>query len=184
MFTEKEKSHSGFRPLFQRSLMLLVLVILSLAAPHAASADVVTDWNQVALNTIRSANASSVATLRALAITQAAVFDAVNGIERRYTPYHVTASAPRGTSRRAAAIQAAYAVLVRLFPSQQAQLNDERSAALAAITDDGNFEDSQSIARGIDWGQQVADEILPWRSSDGYDASKIGGERVEGRYGS
>lgn len=170
MFSEKEQIRHRSHHWFRRSLVALALAALSLASPQAASADVVTDWNQITLNTIKSANASSVATLRALAITQAAVFDAVNGVARRYAPYHVTSAAPRGASRRAAAIQAAYAVLVQLFPSQQAQLDAERSSSLAAITDDGNFEDSQSIARGINWGQQVADEILAWRSTDGSNA--------------
>jgi hypothetical protein len=49
---------------------------------------------------------------RVAAIVQASVYDAVNGIERRYTPIHVAPAAPRGASRRAAAIQAAYASLV------------------------------------------------------------------------
>jgi hypothetical protein len=46
---------------------------------------------------------------------QASVFDAVNGIDHRYTPIHVTSSAPGGASRRAAAIQAAYAVLIKFY---------------------------------------------------------------------
>jgi len=43
---------------------------------------------------------------RVTAIVEAAVFDAVNGIERRYTPIHVDFAAPAGASKRAAAIQA------------------------------------------------------------------------------
>lgn len=42
---------------------------------------------------------------RGTAIVQAAVFDAINGIERRYTPIHVPPAAPHGASKRAAAVQ-------------------------------------------------------------------------------
>jgi len=111
---------------------------------------------------------SPLVTSRVAAIVQAAVFDAVNGFERRYTPIHVDRDAPRGASRRAAAIQAAYATLVALYPSQKDTLDAERTTSLEGITDDGDFEDSRSIARGIAWGQSVADAILAWRSTDGF----------------
>ena len=42
----------------------------------------------------------------AAALVQAAVFDAVNGINPRYTPIRVTPAAAPGASRRAAAVQA------------------------------------------------------------------------------
>jgi hypothetical protein len=38
-----------------------------------------------------------------LAIVHAAIYDAVNGIERKYTPYFVTERGPRGASAEAAA---------------------------------------------------------------------------------
>ena len=72
------------------------------------SANEVIDWNQNFLQAAHVANSSPLATVRLSAIVQTAVFDALNGIERRYTPIHVTAEAPRGASRRAAVIQAAY----------------------------------------------------------------------------
>src|SRR3954454_19229296 len=40
------------------------------------------------------------------------LFDAVNGVERKYEPIHVAANAPAGASRRAAAARAAYTALV------------------------------------------------------------------------
>jgi PAP2 superfamily len=102
---------------------------------------------------------------RVAAIVQSAVFDAVNGIERRYTPIHVEPAAPRGASRRAAAIQAAYGTLVKLYPTQKSILDAKLAASLTAIA---STERSQSIARGIEWGQTVADAILAWRSTDGF----------------
>jgi len=95
-------------------------------------------------------------------MVSAAVFDAVNGIERRYEPIFVPAAAPRGASKRAAAVQAAYVILLARFPSQADDLSAKRAASLAAI------EDGQSERRGVEWGQLVADAILAWRSTDGF----------------
>jgi hypothetical protein len=75
--------------------------------------------------TVLEAKTSPLVTTRALAIVQASVFDAVNGIERRDTPIHVQPNAPPRASRRAAAIQAAYATLVALYPSQQDTLDEK-----------------------------------------------------------
>ena len=95
-------------------------------------------------------------------MVQSAVFDAVNGIERRYTPVHVDSAAPDGASKRAAAVQAAYAMLIRLYAPQTAALSAKRADSLAAI------DDSQaSIDLGIAWGQTVADAIWAWRLTDG-----------------
>jgi hypothetical protein len=108
---------------------------------------------------------------RSAAIVQSAVFDAVNGIERHYTPVFVEPAAPAGASRRAAAVQAAYATLVKLYPSQQADLLQKRESSLASIGSDDSAENSRSIHRGIEWGQTVADAIWAWRSTDGFTAS-------------
>ena len=88
-------------------------------------------------------------------IVSAAVFDAVNGIERRYAPIHVPAAAPRGASKRAAAVQAAYAILVSIVPGASRRADAKRDASLTAIADGG-----ESMRRGVEWGQFVADAIL------------------------
>lgn len=145
---------------------LLVAALLANAIPTTARADVITDWNQNMLTAaLVPPTTSPVVMSRVAAIVQVAVFDAVNGIERRYPPIHVGPAAPRGASRRAAAVQAAYATLVKLYPAQQSTLDTKRTDSLAAIA---GTESSRSIARGIEWGQTVADEILAWRSTDGF----------------
>ena len=155
------------RNLKRKSVLSLVTALLAITLCGSASADVVTEWNQNAQQALLTAKTSPIASSRVLAIMHVSVFDAVNGIERRYTPVHADFDAPPGASRRAAAVQAAYAALVKLFPSQQATLDAEREASLASIASDEAAEDSQSIARGVEWGQQVADDILLWRSTDG-----------------
>jgi hypothetical protein len=134
----------------------------------SARADEVADWNRQLQQSILTANSSPLATNRITAIVQVAVFDAVNGIERRYTPIHADFDAPPGASLRAAVVQAAYATLVRFFPAQADTLGARRKASLAAIASQEGAEHSESIIRGIEWGQQVADDILLWRSMDGF----------------
>jgi hypothetical protein len=149
------------------SLFMAALALVLALGNTQVKADVVTDWNQIAQQTILNAGSSPFVSSRSLAIVQASVFDAVNGIERRYQPIYVEPGALPGASRRAAAIQAAYTALLRLYPAQQAFLSAERDAALEAIASQSADENSVSIARGLGWGQAVADEIFLWRSTDG-----------------
>ena len=156
------------RNLKRKSTLTLMTAFLALTLSSSASADVVTEWNQVAQQALLTANTSPIVSSRVLAIVHASIFDAVNGIEHRYTPIHADFDAPAGASRRAAAIQAAYATLVKLFPAQAASLSAARETSLASIVSDDARENSESIAQGIEWGQQVADDILLWRSTDGF----------------
>jgi hypothetical protein len=60
------------------------------------SANVVVEWNQRALQSIGQARVSPVVASRALAITQAAVYDAVDAIDRSFEPYYAEVQASRG----------------------------------------------------------------------------------------
>jgi len=141
------------------------------AAPGAsplslAGADEVTEWHEHMLVALITAGVNPIVSTRDAALVSTAVFDAVNGIERRYEPIHVSAEAPRGASKRAAAVQAAYVILVTRFPAQAAVLEAKRTASLGAIADGGN-----SLERGVEWGQEVAEAILEWRSTDGFSSA-------------
>lgn len=147
----------------------------------AAYADEVTDWNRHLLEALRATNTSPLVATRSAAIVHSAVFDAVNGIERRYQPIHVQPAADRGASRRAAVVQAAYVTLVKLFPTQKLILDAKRLVALDAISGDEDDNFNQSIARGIACGQKVADAIWEWRSTDGFTPPPppfLGGMRI------
>src|SRR5262249_1331247 len=65
------------------------------------SANVVLEWNQLALQSIGQARVSAVVASRVLAITQLAVYDAVNAIDGAYAPYAFRGQAPPGTSPEA-----------------------------------------------------------------------------------
>lgn len=154
--------------------VLLLLLALSAGSPRAQNGgdDEVLFWNGVLLRSMQTAATPGALQGRQAAIVHVAMFDAFNGIERRYTQIHVTDISPDpGASRRAAVVQAAYLALVSLFPSQVNALTGDREASLAGIADDDAIENSQSIARGLDWGRRVAEEIIAWRNADGLDLS-------------
>src|SRR6202795_4084375 len=103
---------------------------------------------------------------RVVALVSASVFDAVNGIEPRFRPLHVRPDAPHNASQRAAAIQAAYVILMNLYGAKQgATLTSQHDASLAALA---LTEKPESIAAGVAWGQSVADAIWAWRLTDGF----------------
>lgn len=151
-----------------KSLCLLVpsLAIFFMAS-SIARADDVTDWNQHMLRAGTVAGTPPIVMTRVAAIVQASVFDAVNGIDRKYTPVHVPAGAAAGASRRAAIVEAAYTALVALYPTQKGTFDARLAVSLTAIAVDPN-ETSAGIASGIAWGQAAANGILSWRATDGF----------------
>ena len=69
--------------------------------------DQVLEWNQIFIETLIATNTTGALTTRLGAIVHTAVFDAYNGIEKRYTPIFGHNEAPNGASRRAAGNAAA-----------------------------------------------------------------------------
>src|SRR5712671_4872330 len=94
----------------------VTLIAVLLGSPMAARADVVLDWNAIAVSTLVAQGQSPFAQARFMAITQLAVFEAVNAITGDYRPYLGTVAAPAGASVDAAAVTAAYKVLKNYFP--------------------------------------------------------------------
>jgi hypothetical protein len=126
--------------------------------------DVVTSWNVTALNVTQTASTSAPLQFRALAITHAAIFDAVNAINRRYNPYVIDVKAPQSASVEAAAAAAAHSALSRLYPAQQTTLDAALKETLAKVPDGQSKED------GVKVGQAVAEKLIELRSKDGWDA--------------
>ena len=128
-----------------------------------AYADAVTDWSDVMVKTILQVRDPAVR-LRSAAITQVAVFEAVNSIVGGYEPYLGTLTPPPGASPDAAAIAAAHRALVGLHPEQAASLDAQRVSSLAAIPDGPAKDD------GISVGEAAALTMLAKRAGDGMDA--------------
>src|SRR6476646_3933217 len=110
------------------------------APAEAASRNVnpVLEWNQIFIDTLIAANTPNSSSQRLGAIVHTAIFDAYNGIERRYSPVFVSQSAPSGLSRRAAVVAAAYTALAGLFPAQKPALDASYATSLAALSEDGS----------------------------------------------
>ena len=156
-------------PPFVALAMLAVLVsALSAGVANATpTPNLVTVWNRTMVDALETAKPPPPPAMRIGAIVQSSVFDALNGIEQKYTPIHVQPAAAPGASREAAVVEAAYEALVNLFPAQKATFDAQLAASLAEI---GGGPNDQSVQRGLDWGKQVADEILAWRAGDGISA--------------
>ena len=151
-----------------RCAMLALIAVLLAASPlrvSAATPDPVLEWIGVMNNTVLTAGTAPNVTGRVVALVSASVFDAVNGIEPRFRPLHVRPDVRHDASQRAAAIQAAYTILLDLYPTQSATLTARRNASLAALA---TTESANSIARGVAWGQTVAESIWAWRLADGF----------------
>jgi membrane-associated phospholipid phosphatase len=147
----------------------LLLAALGFHPAPLAHADEVTEWNKILFEAAQVPPATSPLVItRTAAVVHAAIFDAVNGIERRYTHIRVAPAAERGASIRAAAVQAAYASLIRLYPAQKPTFDARRATAMSAIVRGPGGDDIIPIARGVEWGQIVADAIWTWRSTDGF----------------
>lgn len=151
---------------FQGYLVLLLALAAALA-PTTAKADAVSDWSAIAytvivVNAARSAPAINVD----FAYVHAAIYDAVNAIDGRYSVFAVTpATSAAGASPEAATAAAAYMVLKGLFPTQQAFLGSTYSIYI------GNIPDSSAKSRGITVGTEVATAFLVLRANDGRNAN-------------
>ena len=80
---------------------LMLLVVMALSVPGPARGDAVTDWSEIAVATAAAGRHDASDASRTTALVHAAVFDAVNAVEARYTPYKIKASAPPGASSEA-----------------------------------------------------------------------------------
>jgi hypothetical protein len=146
----------------KRTFGLLCLLTVSWwFGSAAARADVVLDWNVIAVNTAIANGQNPFAQARYAAIVQLAVFEAVNTITGDYQPYLGTITAPPGASAEAAAIQAAYRVLSTYFPASAATLDSERATSLASIPD------GQAKDDGIATGEAAALAMIALRANDG-----------------
>ena len=146
--------------------ILFAATVLAFSVPlsgSAARADVVTEWNAIALNAT-TIPPNSVLQSRTIAIVHAAIYDAATAVERKGGAYAVDLKAAPGTSLDAAVAAAAHGALVRLVPAQRPTLDTALNATLAKISDGSGKTD------GVTIGAQIAERMVVLRSSDGSDS--------------
>jgi vanadium-dependent haloperoxidase-like protein len=152
-------------------------LILAASSPQSAAAERVANWNAVAVTATVMSGHNGVVSSRALAITQVAVHDALNAIERRYKPYALHGTTDPGASPDAAIAAAAHDALVGLIavgilPFVGFGTATQQAAAVAFVNaqyaaDLATIPDGAARARGIAVGQAAARAILARRSVDG-----------------
>src|SRR4029077_14885854 len=125
-------------------------------------------WNQTMLNSFATANVAPPAANLLAGVISAATFDAVNGIERRYTAIHVKPAGDPEASPEAAAATATYTALLAAFPTQKTALDAAPASSMATLEDDDAS--AESIALGEAWGASVGAQIMAWRAGDGFNA--------------
>jgi hypothetical protein len=144
-------------------LILVAAVVAAMAAPGVARADAVTEWNLNASNALfAGAGQPPNVSVPHLAMVHGAVYDAVNAIGGGREGYLLTSRVAQPfDSKPAAAAAAAYGVLSHLVPAQQAVLDAQYAASLAAIPD------GTSKTRGIRVGEAAAAAMIAARTDDG-----------------
>ena len=139
-----------------------VAVVLSpLALAGVAGADVVTQWNQMTLESIRASATPPPFASRGMAMVHTAVYDAVNSISTARQPYKFFESVSSTASKEAAAAQAARDVLVSLYPSRQSIFDAQLANDLAGIAD------GPDKTAGINCGSTIAFKVINSRAGDG-----------------
>ena len=145
---------------YRKASSLALLVMFSGIFVGSARADVITDWNDVALEAVIAAREAQPTQARSVTMVHVAMFEAVNAIDRRYARYATKVAPASGASREVAAATAAHAVLTKLYPNQRATFDRVYDAWIAQIPND------EEKASGIALGERVAQEAYDVRSSE------------------
>ena len=142
------------------AIALLAMLMLPVGGAQASPAqDVVVSWNAIMTTTISAQNPFAQA--RIAAITQLAVFEAVNAITGKFDSYLGSVTAAPGASVDAAAVTAAHDVLANYIPSAVTTLDAAEAASLGAIPD------GQSKDDGVAVGASAAAALIAARTGDG-----------------
>ena len=142
------------------SCRFAVLCLAFMVLPHAARANAIVEWNQIANRTLTAAQVAGNPRARALAITHVAMHDAVSAVEPRHSPVVARLDAAPQASAAAAAAAAAHATLVQLAPSQKDKLDEALAAALATVADE------KARAAGVAVGNSAAAAVWRDRTDD------------------
>lgn len=136
---------------------------LCIALPMgAARADIVTDWNEKAAAVMEAEKVTGgYPAARSLSIMHAALFDAVNAVEKRHAPYSSTPIEAAGASADVAAHAAARRALTELYPRQKPMIDAAFDAAVSKVAE------GTAKAAGGAAGDKAALALVQLRAGDG-----------------
>lgn len=143
-----------------RRTLLAAAAALSFAGATPAAADTVCEWMDFAARIAAGGGAAPASAVtaaprnpelsRAQTRVSLAMFEALNAIDRRYQSYLGLPLGDPNASQDAAAVTAAYHVLVHFYPAQKAALDENYAVAMEAVTDAARREAGRAI------GEQAA----------------------------
>lgn len=137
----------------------IALLAIMLALPASVNADAVAHWNAIAVDATITGGRPGPSGVVDIAMVHVAIYDAVQAIEKKYTPYYVEIPGASG-SPVAAAAKAAHDVLVSRFPGQSEALTMKYQQFLL---NNGLSESDPGIAVGA----KAAAGIIALRKCDG-----------------
>src|ERR1700704_6146422 len=128
-------------------------------------ADVITDWNNTAMDVMKAVNVAGNPWTRSMALVNVSMSDAVNSVQNRYSRYMMTELATDpNASAEAAAAAAAREILMRQYPGQKARIEAAFAEAMQTIPD------NPARVAGIALGEKVAAAVFAERQSDATNA--------------
>jgi hypothetical protein len=177
----------------RRTWLAAFVVAIALAAPAVAQANEVTNWNRIAMSTLvvfpGPAGGAPPALQIHMAMTQGAVYDALNATEpKHYRPYLLQRRFGSTASQEAAAATAAWRVLSSIvsgvpiaipFPNRASLLTGlatQHNISLDAIPA------SPFKRMGINAGNAAADAMIASRQGDGRFGASQWGQQVGAGY--
>src|SRR6185436_13494695 len=123
-------------------------------------ADVITDWNNTAMDVMKAVNVAGNPWTRSMALMNVSMSDAVNSVQNRYSRYTTELPIDPNASAEAAAASAAREILMRQYPGQKAKIDAAFAETMKAIPD------NPKRAAGIALGEKVAAAVFAERQSD------------------
>lgn len=133
-----------------RNVIMGITVAAALVFAQPAAADTVSDWWEFANKLAPPGGSGTPDQMRSTSRVSLAMFEALNAIDRRYESYLNLPAGDPTASQDAAAVTAAYLVLVQHYPAQKAALDDSYAIAMQAVPDAAKREAGRLI------GEQAA----------------------------
>src|SRR5882672_4469964 len=145
-----------------KTLHSTIIGLTLLTGAQVAQGDVVTDWNQTAIEVMASVGGNP--WTRSMAMMNVAMSDAVNSVQPRYTRFAATVPVAPKASAEAAGAAAARQMLFQLYPGQKAKIDEAFARSLKSIPE------GAARAEGIALGEQIATALYTERSNDATNA--------------
>ena len=159
---ERDEANNQLVQVYQvvRTPVIPLAVSAAVTNGTLVAQDMVTLWNLVALEMVKTNLQMAPVAARTLAMVHGAMFDAVNSISGTYNPYRELVRPGFACSAEAGAAAAAHTVLSGIYTGHVAYLNQALANSLAGVAD------GLAKTNGISLGMGIGQKMLAWRADD------------------